>query len=54
MILWPFGPVAYLYEYSDTEGAEMDGAQANLLFAEGQPPPKGLEHLIRAAERYDI
>lgn len=54
LILWPFGPVAYLYEYSDTEGAEMDGAQANLLFAEGQPPPRRLEHLVKAAGRYDI
>jgi len=54
LILWPFGPVAYLYEYSDTEGAEMDGAQANLLFAEGQPPPRRLEHLIKAADGYDI
>lgn len=54
LILWPFGPVAYLYEYSDTEGAEMDGAQANLLFAEGQPPSRRLEHLVRAAGGYDI
>ncbi|GAB2612253.1 ImmA/IrrE family metallo-endopeptidase [Novilysobacter erysipheiresistens] len=54
LILWPFGPVAYLYEYSDTEGDEIDGAQANLLFAEGQPPPTCLEHLIKAAGGYDI
>lgn len=54
LILWPFGPVAYLYEYSDTEGLEMDGAQANLLFAEGQPPPRRLDHLIKAAGGYDI
>ena len=54
LILWPFGPVAYLYEYSDTEGAEMDGAQANLLFAEGQPPPRRLSHLIKAAGGYNI
>lgn len=54
LILWPFGPVAYLYEYSDTEGTEIDGAQANLLFADGQPPPKRFEHLIKAAAGYDV
>ncbi len=54
LILWPFGPVSYVYEYSDTEGEEISGAAANVLFATGQPPPRRLDDLIKAARGYDI
>lgn len=54
LILWPFGPVAYVYEYADTEGEEIVGAQANVLFATGEPPPRSLEQLIASADKYEV
>lgn len=54
LILWPFGPVAYVYEYADTEGREIDGEKANQMFAQGQPPAHSLEKLIAGARRFDV
>jgi hypothetical protein len=54
VILWPFGPVAFLFEYSDTEGEPLPGESANCLFAEGKVAPKAYDDLVNAARRHDV
>ena len=54
VILWPFGPVQFLFELSDTEGKELPGQELNSLFAKGDLPECLYERTIQAAAKYDI
>jgi len=54
VILWPFGPVQFLFELSDTEGKELPGREKNPLFARGDLPENLFKRTMEAAAKYEI
>jgi hypothetical protein len=54
VILRPFGPVAFVYEYSDVYGVSIAGEDASSLFATGTISPKIQSRVIAGAGRNRI
>jgi hypothetical protein len=54
IILWPFGPVQFLFELSDTGGASLPGHDQNPLFARGFVPEELFNRTQAAANKYAI
>ncbi len=54
VILWPFGPVQFVYDHVDTEGAPIAGADANCVFAQGTVTAARYQDLAKAASRYGV
>lgn len=54
VVLQPFGPVRFVFEFSDTEGEEVPGQNKNVLFAEGQIPAEQYDRTKAAAAQYGI
>ncbi|MCK5680915.1 ImmA/IrrE family metallo-endopeptidase [bacterium] len=54
IILWPFGPVRFVFELADTKGKELPGREDNPLFAKGELPEKVYVRIKNAAEKYAI
>lgn len=47
IILWPFGPVALVYDLQDTEGPELPEAVARAFWASGQIDAKRMQRFAR-------
>ncbi len=54
IILWPFGPVRFIFELADTVGEEVPGRDDNPLFAKGELPDKVYQRVKMAAAKYAI
>ena len=54
IILWPFGPVRFVFELADTKGKELPGREDNPLFAKGELPEKVYVRIKNAADKYEI
>jgi hypothetical protein len=54
LILQPFGPVSYVFEYIDTEGQEIPGETQSCLFAEGVVSDDQYKNTIEAAKKYGV
>lgn len=54
MILRPFGPVAFVFEQGDTEGAPLPGENENPLFASGKLSQEVYDQTGKAAGKYGI
>jgi len=54
VILWPFGPVQFLFELGDTDGKPLPGREQNPLFAQGILPERLYQRTISAAERFSV
>ena len=54
VVLQPFGPVRFVFEFGDTEGDEVPGQNKNVLFAEGQIPAGQYDRTKAAAAQYGI
>lgn len=53
-VLQPFGPVRFVFEYSDTEGYDPPEAQLSALFAEGSIPPDQYDRTKSVAKKYGV
>ena len=49
VILQPFGPVSFVYEYSDVDGVRFPGADASSLFASGPVTEDAFRRMARSA-----
>jgi len=54
IILWPFGPVRFVFELADTTGKELPGRDDNPLFARGELPEKIYIKTQKAAGKYAV
>ncbi len=54
IILWPFGPVRFVFELADTTGKELPGRDENPLFARGELPEKLYIRVQQAAKKYAV
>lgn len=54
MILQPFGPVRFVYEFGDTVGPAIPGENASCLFADGKLDQVIYDRTKAAAEKYGI
>ncbi|MCX7109404.1 MAG: hypothetical protein NTX45_04565 [Proteobacteria bacterium] len=54
VILQPFGPVRFVYEFGDTEGRELKGEKNSPLFATGKLDQKTYDNTRKAAEKYGV
>ena len=54
VILQPFGPVRFIFEYSDTDGKPMPAQDKNPLFAKGQVNEQAYKRTCKAAENYSV
>ena len=54
VILWPFGPVRFVFELKDTEVDEIPGREDNPLFARGDLPKNLYIRTIQAAAKYAV
>jgi len=54
VILQPFGPVRFIFEYSDTDGKPMPAQDKNPLFAKGEINELTYEHTRQAAKNYFV
>ena len=54
VILQPFGPVLFVYEFADTVGPEIPGEKASCLFADGKLNQVIYDRTRAAAEKYGI
>jgi len=54
MILRPFGPVAFVFEQSDTEGRALLGECENPLFAKGSLTQRFYDQSVMAAKKYGV
>ena len=54
VILQPFGPVRFVYEFGDTEGQDLFDEADSPLYATGKIDKKTYDNTIKAAEKYGI
>ncbi len=54
VILQPFGPVRFVFEFGDTEGQDIVGEADSPLFATGKIDKKTYDNTIKAAEKYGV
>lgn len=54
VILQPFGPIRYVFELGDTEGAPIQGHDAHPLRAFGNLSPATWDRVVKNANRYGI
>jgi hypothetical protein len=54
VILQPFGPVRFVFEIGDTEGADIPGEKSSSLFATGTLPQAQYDRTIAAAGKYGV
>jgi len=54
VILWPFGPVQFLFELADTAGDPLPGQDQNPLYAHGMVTAKQMERIVKAANSHGI
>lgn len=54
VVLQPFGPVRFVYEFGDTVGPEIPGQNASCLFADGTLDQVVYDRTRAAAEKYGI
>jgi hypothetical protein len=54
VILKAFGPVEFVYEHADTDGAPMEGSEANTLLASGTPTVFTLKDMVKAAGAHGV
>ncbi len=54
IILWPFGPVRFVFELADTTGKELPGREDNPLFVRGELPKNIIEGKQRRIKIGDL
>ncbi len=54
VILQPFGPVRFVYEFGDTDGLELKGEKNSPLYATGKLDQKTYDNTLNAAEKYGV
>ena len=54
VILWPFGPVRFLFEQDDTDGSPLPAQEHNPLFAKGELTEELFQRTKRAAENFAV
>jgi hypothetical protein len=54
VVLQPFGPVAFLYEFSDVYGVSIPGEDASSLFATGSISPDLHDRVVAGARKHRI
>jgi IrrE N-terminal-like domain len=54
VILQPFGPVSFVYEYTDVDGVQFPGADASSLFASGPVAEDAYRRIAQAALAHRI
>ena len=54
IILWPFGPVRFVFELADTTGKKLPGREDNPLFARGELPENIYKRMQKAAGKYAV